>query len=340
MVDRALLIERFLDQAGWSDAKHAPLPGDASFRRYVRLHGHDKRTAMLMDAPPPHENVRPYLAVARLLRRLGFGAPAIYGQDAENGLLLIEDLGDDTYTRLLASGEPEESLYSLAVDVLIALRRRFTAKEMKEAKYLAPYDDQRLLDEAALLVDWYWPSVTGKPVDSALRAEYLTLWQAALPVARKLPATLVLRDFHVDNLMRVPNRNGLLECGVLDFQDAVTGPPSYDLVSLLEDARRDVTADLAARMKQRYLSAFPELERAAFDASYAILGVQRSAKIVGIFTRLCVRDSKPQYLAHLPRVWRILQQGLTHPALAPVAAWFARHIPEAERKIPPCRPAA
>ncbi|HYL32667.1 MAG TPA: phosphotransferase [Stellaceae bacterium] len=340
MVDRALLIERFLDQAGWSEARHAPLPGDASFRRYVRLHGPDKRTAMLMDAPPPHENVRPYLAVARLLRRLGLGAPAIYSQDAENGLLLIEDFGDDTYTRLLANGETEEALYTLAVDVLIALRQRFTAEEMKAATYLAPYDDQRLLDEAALLIDWYWPSVTGKPVDPTLRAEYLALWQAALPAARKLPATLVLRDFHVDNLMRVPNRTGLLECGVLDFQDAVIGPPSYDLVSLLEDARRDVTADLAARMKQRYLAAFPELDRAAFDASYAILGAQRSAKIVGIFTRLCVRDAKPQYLAHIPRVWRILQQGLKHPVLAPVAAWFARHIPEAQRKIPPCRPAA
>ncbi|HEV2264081.1 MAG TPA: phosphotransferase [Stellaceae bacterium] len=340
MVERAVLIERFLDQAGWGDAKYAPLPGDASFRRYVRLHGSDKRTAMLMDAPPPQENVRPYLAVARLLRRLGLGAPAIYGQDAENGLLLIEDLGDDTYTRLLANGESEESLYALAVDVLIALRRRFTAKEMKEAKFLAPYDDQRLLDEVALLVDWYWPAIAGGAVDPALRAEYLALWQAALPAAHKLPATLVLRDFHVDNLMRVRNRDGLLECGVIDFQDAVIGSPSYDLVSLLEDARRDVTADLAARMKQRYLGAFTELDHAAFDASYAILGAQRSAKIVGIFTRLCVRDGKPQYLAHIPRVWRILQRGLQHPALAPMAAWMARHIPEAERKIPPCRPAA
>jgi len=340
VVERVLLVERFLDQSGWSEAKHVPLPGDASFRRYVRLHSSDKRTAMLMDAPPPQENVRPYLAVARLLRRLGFGAPAIYGQDAENGLLLIEDLGDDTYTRLLASGESEEALYSLAVDVLIALRRRFTAKEMKEAKFLAPYDDQRLLDEVALLVDWYWPAITGGPIDPALRADYLALWQAALPAAYKLPATLVLRDFHVDNLMRVRNRDGLLECGVIDFQDAVIGPPSYDLVSLLEDARRDVAADLATRIKQRYLGAFDDLDRAAFDASYAILGAQRSAKIVGIFTRLCVRDGKAQYLAHIPRVWRILQQDLKHPALAPVAAWFARYIPEANRKIPPCRPAA
>lgn len=340
MSERAVLIERFLDQAGWGDAVHAPLPGDASFRRYVRLRGADKRTAMLMDAPPPRENVRPYLSVARLLRRLGFGAPAIYGQDAENGFLLIEDFGDDTYTRLLTYGEPEEPLYGLAVDVLIALRRRFTAKEMKEATFLPPYDNQRLLDEAALLVDWYWPAITGGPVEPALRAEYLALWESVLPASRRAPATVVLRDYHVDNLMRVRNRSGLLECGLLDFQDAVLGPPSYDLVSLLEDARRDVPSDLAARMKQRYLAAFPEIDRAAFETAYAILGAQRSAKIVGIFTRLCVRDSKPQYLTHIPRVWRLLQNGLAHSALAPVAAWFARHIPETARKIPPCRPAA
>lgn len=338
MVDRATLIEHFLEQAGWGDAKHDPLPGDASFRRYVRLRAAEKNTAVLMDAPPPQENVRSYLAVAQLLRQMGFGAPAIFRQDVENGLVLLEDLGDDTYARLLAGGEAEEPLYALAVDVLIALMHRF---DPKNTKLLPAYDDQRLLDEVALLIDWYWPSITGNPVDAALRAEYLALWERVLPMVRKTPSTLVLRDYHVDNLMRVPNRGGrLLECGLLDFQDAVIGPPSYDLVSLLADARRDVTQNLISRMKQRYLAAFPDLDRAAFEASYEILGAQRNAKIIGIFTRLCVRDGKPQYLAHIPRVWRLLRQELAHPALASLAAWFARHIPESERRIPPCCPAA
>ncbi|MDE2228495.1 MAG: phosphotransferase [Alphaproteobacteria bacterium] len=337
MSERAAVIDRFLGQAGWRDAQHEPLPGDASFRRYVRLRSAEKRTAILMDAPPPQENVRAYLAVARLLRRMGFSAPTIFNQDAEHGLLLLEDLGDETYTWLLARGDAEEPLYALAVDVLVALARRFAPKD---AKFLPAYDDQRLLDEVALLADWYWPSIVGGPIDPALRAEYLALWQDLLPAARSNPATLVLRDYHVDNLMRVRNRSGLLECGLLDFQDAVIGPRSYDLVSLLEDARRDVTPDLVVRMKERYLAAFPELDRAAFEASYAILGAQRNAKIVGIFTRLCVRDGKPQYLVHIPRVWRLLQQDLAHPALAPMAAWLARHIPESERGIPPCRPAA
>jgi aminoglycoside/choline kinase family phosphotransferase len=178
------------------------------------------------------------------------------------------------------------------------------------------------------------------PIDPALRSEYLAAWEKVLPIVYKLQATLVLRDYHVDNLMRVRNRSGLLECGLLDFQDAVIGPPSYDLVSLLEDARRDVTPALVADMRQRFLAAFPEIDRAAFDASYAVLGAQRSAKIVGIFTRLCVRDGKRQYLEHIPRVWRLLQEGLAHPVLAPVAAWFTRHIPETARRVPPCPPAA
>jgi len=332
VIERATHIDRFLNQAGWSAAKREPLPADASFRRYVRLYGPEKRRALLMDAAPPLENVRAFLAVARLLRGLGLGSPAVFNQDAENGLLLIEDLGDDTYTRLLAQGEAEEPLYALAVDVLIELARRF---KPKEASFLPPYDDERLLNEAALLVDWYLPAISGKPTDAGLRGEYLALWRGLLPVARGAPATLVLRDYHVDNLMRVPNRSGLLACGLLDFQDAVLGPQSYDLVSLLEDARRDVSADLAQRMREHYLAAFPKLDRASFDASYAVLGVQRHAKVIGIFTRLAVRDNKPQYLSHIPRVWRLLEKGLVHKELAPIARWFDAHIPKPSRGVPP-----
>jgi len=331
VIERATHIERFLNQAGWSGAKQEPLPADASFRRYVRLHGPEKRRALLMDAAPPQENVRAYLAVARLLRGLGLGSPAVFNQDAENGLLLIEDLGDDTYTRLLAQGAAEEPLYALAVDVLAEIARRF---KPKEAPFLPPYDDERLLNEAALLVDWYLPAITGKPADPGLRAEYLALWRDLFPLARRVPSTLVLRDYHVDNLMRVANRSGLLACGLLDFQDAVLGPQSYDLVSLLEDARRDIAPDLAQRMKQRYLAAFPGLDRAAFEASCAVLGAQRHAKVIGIFTRLNVRDRKPQYLAHIPRVWRLLERSLAHQELAPVARWLDTHIPKSSRGVP------
>ena len=150
----------------------------------------------------------------------------------------------------------------------------------------------------------------------------------------------MLRDYHVDNLMRLAGRGGIASFGLLDFQDAVLGPMSYDLVSLLEDARRDVPVALAAAMRARFLAAFPDLDRAAFARSYAVLGAQRNSKIVGIFTRLCVRDGKPHYLAHIPRVWRLIEEDLRHPDLAPVKDWLDRHVPPALRLIPPCRPAA
>lgn len=331
MAERAQTIADFLATAGWGAARLSPLAGDASFRRYVRLDGAGGR-AMLMDAPPPQEDVRPFLAVARLLQAMALSAPRILAEDPAAGLLLLEDFGDGTFTRLLAAGAAEEPLYALAVDVLIAINRRFAGAA---AAVLPPYDEVLLLAEAALLVDWYLPALTGVPVDPALRRDYLDLWRELLPAARAVPQTLVLRDYHVDNLMRLDGRQGLEVCGLLDFQDAVLGPMSYDLVSLLEDARRDVPAPLAAAMRERFLAGFPALDRAAFDRSYALLGAQRNCKIIGIFTRLHRRDGKPGYLRHIPRVWRWLEQDLRHPALAPLGRWLDRHIPAAARRAPP-----
>ena len=336
MTERAARVAAFLAEAGWGAAALEPLAGDASFRRYIRLRG-ENGTAMLMDAPPPREDVRPFLTVARLLHGLGFSAPRLLAEDVAAGLLLLEDFGDSTYTRLFAAGEAEAPLYELAVDVLAALQQRFSPEAARD---VPPYDDERLLAEAALLVDWYLPAITGRPTDPALRQDYLDLWSALLPRARGVPETLVLRDYHVDNLMRLDGRDGIAACGLLDFQDAVIGPISYDLVSLLEDARRDVPEHLAAAMRERYFATFPTLDRAAFDASYAVLGAQRNCKIVGIFTRLCVRDGKPGYLGHIPRVWRLVEQDLKHPILAPLARWLDRHIPAIDRRIPLCRPAA
>lgn len=336
MADREAEIAAFLAASGWGEAARKKLPGDASFRRYVRL-ARGGETAMLMDAPPPQEDVRPFLAVARLLHGLGLSAPRLHAADVAAGLLLLEDFGDDTYTRLLAARADEAALYALAVDVLIALNRGFAAAAAPE---LPPYDEPRLLAEAALLVDWYLPAVTGAPTDAGLRDDYLALWRALLPLARGVPETLVLRDYHVDNLMRLSGRDGIAACGLLDFQDAVRGPMSYDLVSLLEDARRDVAPALATAMRARFLAAFPALDRARFDASYAVLGAQRNCKIVGIFTRLFVRDGKAQYLAHIPRVWCLIEDDLRHPALAPLARWLDRHVPAKLRRAPPHRPAA
>jgi aminoglycoside/choline kinase family phosphotransferase len=314
---RRQAMTAFLDDCGWGGVAPAPLAGDASFRRYYRVGGIG-RSAVLMDAPPPQEDVGPYVAVAALLRNLGLSAPEVLAEDREQGFLLLEDFGDDTYTRLLEGGADEPGLYALAVDTLVAMQR---AAALRRIPGVPSYDTERLLAEAVLLVDWYWPLAGG------LRDEYLALWRELLPEAGVFPPTLVLRDYHVDNLMLLPDRPGVRGCGLLDFQDAVTGPPSYDLVSLLEDARRNVSAPLRGAMTERYLAAFPVLDRSTFLRSAAILAAQRNCKILGIFTRLWKRDGKPQYLAHIPRVWRLLEEDLRHPALARIGCWLERHLP-------------
>ncbi len=319
----------FLARSGWGGTRLAPLAGDASFRSYYRLGGNGRR-AVLMDAPPPQEDVVPYIAVARMLRRLGFSAPEVFAEDRAAGFLLIEDFGDDTYTRLLDRGADEPALYTLAVDTLVELQR---AVEARGSPDLPSYDAERFLAEAALLVDWHAPAALGERLSDGLRDEYLDLWRTLLPQAELPGETLVLRDYHVDNLMLLPDRSGVQGCGLLDFQDAVCGPPSYDLVSLLDDARRDVRADLRQMMTERYLAAFPALDRAAFLRSAAILAAQRNCKVLGIFTRLWRRDGKPRYLVHLPRIWRLLDQELAHPALDPIARWLDRHLPRSARHI-------
>ncbi|KAA5607124.1 phosphotransferase [Roseospira marina] len=322
----------FLGRAGWGDAQRGRLAGDASFRSYDRIARSDD-TAVLMDAPPPQEDVRPFTRVARHLRDLGYSAPEILAEDTEHGFLLLEDLGDATFTYCLAAGADEAELYALAVDLLADLHRRPVAATVPEG-LVPPYDDRRLLDEAGLLPDWYMAAVLETPLSAEARAEYDAVWRAVFPLARAVPNTLVLRDFHVDNLLVLEDRPAPRRCGLLDFQDAVAGPLTYDLVSLLEDARRDLAPGLVAAMRTRYHAARPGLDRTAFDASWAVLAAQRHAKVIGIFTRLARRDGKPLYLTHIARVWRLLDAALGHPALADVRAWIDRHIPPERRLIP------
>ncbi|MGE5504014.1 MAG: aminoglycoside phosphotransferase family protein [Actinomycetota bacterium] len=328
MTARDGAIEAFLTRSGWGSAQRSKLAGDASFRRYDRLVDGERR-AVLMDAPPPKEDVRPFMRIAMHLHRLGLSAPQFLALDPEAGLLLLEDLGDDTYTRLLANGADEEALYALAVDVLAELHANPDAIPLG----LPDYDDERLLTEACLLTDWYMPAVLGRDTAPDVRAEYVRLWKAVFPVARSVPDTLVLRDFHVDNLMLLP-RPGLAACGLLDFQDAVAGPLTYDTMSLLEDARRDIDPALIARMKDRYLAKLPGLDRDAFAASWAVMAAQRHAKVIGIFTRLCRRDGKAGYLVHVPRVWRLFEAAVAHPALAAIRDWADLHIPAECRTVP------
>jgi hypothetical protein len=327
-------IAAFLERAGWPAAERTMLAGDASFRRYERVHGADGSQAVLMDAASPQENVAVFRDVARLLQALGLSAPRVLAEDTERGLLLLEDFGDQTFGRLLAEGAPQETLYRLATDTLIDLQRAWRTHGGDGAA-LPRYDDTLLIDrEAALLLDWYMPAVGLEP-DAGQRQAYRQAWQEALARVHAHPTTLVLRDFFPDNLMRLEDRAGTAACGLLDFQDAVIGSPLYDLASLLQDARRDVPPEIEEEMLQRYLAAFPEMDAQDARVAYTVIAAQRHAKVIGIFTRLARRDGKPGYLAHIPRLWRMLNKALSAPALAPVHAWFDVNLPRTQRVIPP-----
>ncbi|UAK26494.1 aminoglycoside phosphotransferase family protein [Sphingomonas nostoxanthinifaciens] len=297
----------FLDRAGWDGAAILPLAGDASFRRYFRVVRGDAR-AVLMDAPPAHEDSRPFLHVAAHLHALGFAAPRILAQDLDEGLILLEDFGDARVAEVVAA-EPtrERPIYEAAIDVLRDLHRH--GPDM-----LPPYDMAVYQREAGLFTEWYLPAV-GLEAGGGFAAA----WEAVLDTIAGRHDVTVLRDYHAENIMLLPG--GAL--GLLDFQDALAGHPAYDLVSLLQDARRDVSAELEAAMLDRYGA----LDRAA----YAILGAQRNTKILGIFARLWRRDGKPRYLAFQPRVWGYLERDLAHPALAPVREWFDAHVPPTAR---------
>ncbi len=308
----------FLDAHGWGEAQILPVAGDASFRRYFRA-VEVGRQAILMDAPPPHEDPRPFIAIAEWLAERDFAAPAILACDLDQGLVLIEDFGDIRLRETVDAAPDEElSLYAPAIDLLVRLRA-------EPAGPVPPYDRAVLKREAGLFVEWYCPAVGIEPDLAGWDAAWETVFYHAIA---ETPVT-VLRDYHAENLMLVGPERSL---GLLDFQDALAGHPAYDLVSLLQDARRTVDPAVEAAMLARYRAAADAGEE--FMNAYHVLGAQRNAKILGIFTRLWKRDGKPHYATMCPRVWAYLERDLAQPVMAPVAAWFEANVPAALRGDP------
>lgn len=307
-------LDSFLETAGWGGARVEPLPGDASFRRYFRIRRGDD-TAMLMDAPPPNEDPGPFLRAARWLDANGMRAPRVFAERAERGLVLIEDFGEARMRDYLDQWpDDEEATYKGAVDALVHLH------ELPPGPFL-DYSMSEYQREARLFVDWY---CTARKLYVDV-AGFTAAWESVLGelLPRQRPGVTVLRDYHAENIMLL---GALEKQGLLDFQDALVGHPAYDLVSLLQDARRDVSPELEAQMFDRYVRA-TGVDAGAFLADYARLGAQRNTKIVGIFVRLWKRDGKPRYLDMIPRVWDLLERDLAHPALAPVREWFDANIP-------------
>ena len=314
----------FLASCGWAGADILPLAGDASFRRYFRV-VHAGRTAVLMDAPPPHEDPRPFIAVAEWLTGRGLNAPEILARDLDRGLLLLGDFGTDRLREALdTSPERERELYELATDLLVQLHRH----QPKEG--LRPHGLAQWLEELKLFTEWYCPAVGA---DADLEG-YDEAWHAVLsPVASDgLGPVTVLRDYHAENIMLVEGREGVAHLGLLDFQDAVAGHPAYDLASVLEDARRDVSPPVERAMIDRYVAATGS--DAALERAYWALAAQRNTRILGVFTRLWKRDAKPGYRQFQPRMWGLLERDLARPGLEPVRDWFDANIGPEHRREP------
>jgi tRNA threonylcarbamoyl adenosine modification protein YjeE len=351
--ERMAAVRRFLDESPYADAERMRIAGDASARSYERLTMGD-RHVILMNSPrrpdgPPVRNGLPYSAVAHLaedvkpfvalahgLKERGFSAPEIYAADLDAGFLVLEDLGSDC----VVEGDPPEPMghrYQTAVDMLIALHKLSLADtlpvEPGVSHRIPPYDLDAMLIEVELLPDWYLP-YRGAPPAAEARETYLSLWRDALFPVLDMPVTWVLRDFHSPNLLWLPERNDIARVGLLDFQDAMMGPAAYDVASLLQDARVDVSEELEIELLGRYVRTRKAADMAfdipAFVKVYSTLAAQRASKILGIFARLDRRDGKPQYLRHLPRVWDYLQRSLAHPALARLDEWYRANVPPPE----------
>jgi aminoglycoside/choline kinase family phosphotransferase len=357
MSERRADMESFIAQAGWGDAERAPIQGDASTRRYIRME-HKGRKAVLMDAPRGDEvpgetdgmsveerramgynalarlagpNLEAFLTVADQLSMRGFSAPHIYAADVEQGFAILEDFGEGDYFRVI-NDDPslETPLYEAAVDVLGAIYRSSfpTRPEFKGAEWaLRDYDEAALLAETDLFLDYYAPDVD-RPVSDEARAEFYDLWRDAFKAFEGQASGLCLRDFHAQNLFWLPERDGQAKVGLIDFQDALFAHPSYDLASFLEDARRDVSPELHDPLKARFCDAAGIADREAFDAAYAVMAAQRNTKVIGFPVRADRDFGKPQYRSLIPRVRDHLKRDLSHPACAGLRAWFATHVPE------------
>jgi aminoglycoside/choline kinase family phosphotransferase len=319
----------FLAASGWAGARIVPLAGDASFRRYFRV-SNGERSAVLMDAPPPHENPRPFIAVAEWLGERGLTAPEILARDLDKGLLLLGDFGSARLRETL-DDDPgrERELYALATDLLIDLHQH------EPMPGLPSHGLDQWLDELNLFLDWYCPAV-GAEVD---RAGYERAWRQVLePVAGDgLGSVTVLRDYHAENIMLVEGREGVAHLGLLDFQDALAGHPAYDLASVLEDARRDVPPSIERAMIDRYIARTGH--GAAFERAYWALAAQRNTRILGVFTRLWKRDDKSAYRRFQPRMWGLLERDLAQSGLEAVRAWFAANV-QPEHRLDPWKDAA
>ncbi|MDX1949869.1 MAG: phosphotransferase [Rickettsiales bacterium] len=322
-MDRENLINSFLKNSISENFTREKIKGDASFRKYERIICEGKNY-ILMDAPPEKEDVKPFINICKTLINLGFSAPNIFNEDIQNGFLLLEDFGDNKFSTILINNiNQEEKLYKNAVDCLIELYKKTASQKFS----IAEYGKTKLLEEANLFTNWFIPYFF-KPSESELNSIKKAYEEIILEAISKLNYPnncLVLRDYHADNLIDLPERKTFQNVGLLDFQDALVGNPAYDLASLLEDARRDVSINIQHKMFDYFVEKLA-LDKAKFMQDYQIIAMQRNLKILGIFTRLKVRDGKENYLQFIPRVKNYLMQDLQNKSLENAKNFITKFI--------------
>ena len=360
--DREGRKAEFLKAAGFGDARREPLAGDASTRAYERLQQPNGSAAIFMDQPPALEttvcppgatdaerlamgynaaarlaagSVAAFVATAAFLRERELSAPTILAHDIENGLAVLEDLGDGLFATLIAQGQAETPLYEAAVDVQISLQAAPPPEILTTdgASWpLLTYDALALKVGTDTFLEW-WPKFSGLPALPAdAIAEWDALWAPIFARGDAGASVFTHRDYHAQNLLWLPERDGVARVGLLDFQDALRAHPAWDLTHLLQDARRDVSPELEAAMLDRFLAARPSLEREAFIADYRALAASNAARILGrVFARQALLG-RTQYEEFMPRTWRYLKRNLADPQLAGLQAWFDRHIPQSARR--------
>lgn len=350
----------FLEAHGFGDVRRQPLGGDASTRSYERLH-RGEQSFIFMDQPPSVETapcppeatpeqraalgynalarlaagrVDAFVACAGWLNAQGLSAPKVLAADPGAGLAVLEDLGDDLYARLIEAGTDEAPLYDAAIDGLLAIHAAPTPKTLSydgSTWPLLTYDDLALRTAHDIFIEWQ-PKFRDVTFDAAALSEWEAIW-APIRAKGEAEATVFChRDYHAENLIWLPERQGAARVGMLDFQDAVLAHPAWDLSMLLHDARRTVSPEREAACLDRYLKARPELDRTAFLADYHALGALNIIRILGIFARLVTRDGKPRYADFIPRLWVYLDVCFADPALADLKAWFDRYVPAETRR--------
>ncbi|HEY2179255.1 MAG TPA: phosphotransferase [Caulobacteraceae bacterium] len=360
--EREAARRAFLDEAGMGSARREVLAGDASTRRYERLHRAGQASLIFMDQPPAAETqpcpptaspaeradlgynalarlaagrVEAFVACAGYLRSQELSAPAVVHAGPADGFAVLEDLGDDLYARLTEAGADETPLYDTAIDALAALHAEAPPDLLRAdgvAWPLLTYDDLALKTGGDLLPQWLPKFAPETAVDEAALVEWEAVWAPVRARGDAGASVFCHRDYHAENLIWLPGRDGAARAGMLDFQDALRAHPAWDLSMLLHDARRDVSAEREAAALGRYFALRPEVDQGQFLADFHALGALNVSRIIGLFARLVVRDGKPRYGAFMPRLWRYLDRCLEAPAPSGLAAWLEAHVPASVRR--------